>query len=87
MAIASIRIVRLDKRCNVIVVRRAFGVRRTAHRGSALTLATPIGIESIARSIGVLQASMPAAVLDSIIAVLFSTPASVVTLSVVLALV
>lgn len=66
----------------------------------ALALALPFGIGGVERSIGILQASMPAAVLASIIAVehdlmpefvltsvIFSTIASVLTLTVVLALI
>jgi hypothetical protein len=65
----------------------------------AVLLATPFGLSEIERSVGIIQAAMPAAVLASIIAfendllpefvigaVLFSTLASVVTLTVVLAL-
>lgn len=64
----------------------------------AIVLATPFGLAGIERSVGILQASMPAAVLVSIIAVehnllpefviatvLFSTLASVITLTAVLA--
>jgi hypothetical protein len=46
-----------------------------------------MSVEGITLSTGVLQAAMPTAVLASIIAVLFSTIASVVTLTVVLAIV
>ncbi len=66
----------------------------------ALLLAVPFGVTGIERSIGVIQAAMPTAVLASIIAfendlipefvitaVLFSTLASIVTLTVVLAFV
>ncbi|MFO7167034.1 MAG: AEC family transporter [Chloroflexota bacterium] len=66
----------------------------------ALALAAPFGLEGIARSVGVLQAAMPTAVLASIIAVendllppfvimsvLVSTVASIATLTVVLAIV
>lgn len=66
----------------------------------ALALAVPFGLTGIERGAGIFQASMPAAVLASIIAieynllpefvtttVLFSTLASVVTLTLVLALV
>ncbi|NOK62311.1 MAG: transporter [Chloroflexi bacterium AL-W] len=66
----------------------------------ALLLAIPFGLEGIARGTGVLQASMPTAVLASIIAlenelapqfviaaVLFSTLASVLTLTVVVAII
>jgi hypothetical protein len=65
----------------------------------AVLFAIPFGLTGIERDVGVLQASMPAAVLASIIAVendllpdfviaavLFSTLASVVTITVVLAL-
>ena len=65
----------------------------------AFGLAAPFGLVGIERSVGILQASMPAAVLVSIIAVendllpefviatvLFSTLASVVTLTIVLTL-
>jgi predicted permease len=65
----------------------------------AVALAAPFGLAGIERSVGILQASMPAAVLVSIIAVendllpeftiaavLFSTLASVVTLTAVLSL-
>jgi malate permease and related proteins len=65
----------------------------------ALLLAAPFGITGLERSVGVLQASMPAAVLVSIIAyendllpefvtatVLFSTLASVITLTIVVSL-
>jgi predicted permease len=65
----------------------------------ALLLAAPFGLSGIERSVGIIQSAMPAAVLASIIAfendllpefvigaVLFSTLASVVTLTVVLAL-
>ncbi len=65
----------------------------------AFGLAAPFGLAGIERSVGILQASMPAAVLVSIIAVendllpefviatvLFSTLASVVTLTIVLTL-
>lgn len=78
----------------------ASAVRLIGGPALALALATLFGIEGIARSTGVLQAAMPAAVLASIIAVendlipafvitavLFSTVASVVTLTLVLALV
>jgi predicted permease len=78
----------------------ASAVRLIAGPLLALALAAPMGVEGIARSVGVLQAAMPAAVLASIIAVendllpsfvitavLVSTIASVVTLTVVLALV
>ncbi|NUQ37558.1 MAG: AEC family transporter [Caldilineales bacterium] len=64
----------------------------------ALFLIRPFGLEGLARSTGIVQAAMPAAVLTSIIAleydllpdfvtttVLFSTLASVVTLTVLLA--
>jgi predicted permease len=66
----------------------------------ALALAAPFGLAGLERSVGILQASMPAAVLVSIIAlehellpefmiaaVLFSTLASIVTLTAVLAFV
>jgi len=66
----------------------------------ALTLAAPFGLPAIERGAGIFQASMPAAVLTSIIAiehdllpdfvtttVLFSTLASVVTLTILLAVV
>lgn len=66
----------------------------------ALLLAIPFGLEGIARATAVLQASMPTAVLASIIAlenelapqfviaaVLFSTLASVLTLTVVVAII
>jgi len=66
----------------------------------ALFLATPFGLTGIERGAGIFQAAMPAAVLTSIIAlefdllpnfvtttVLFSTLASVVTLTIVLAVV
>jgi predicted permease len=66
----------------------------------ALLLAVPFGISGIERSVGILQASMPAAVLVSIIAVendllpefvtaavLFSTLASVITLTIVVSLI
>lgn len=65
----------------------------------ALLLAAPFGLSGIERSIGIIQAAMPAAVLASIIAfendllpefvigaVLFSTLASVITLTIVLVL-
>jgi malate permease and related proteins len=78
----------------------ASAVRLIGGPALALALAAPFSVEGIARSTGVLQAAMPAAVLASIIAVendlipsfvitavLFSTVASVVTLTVVLALV
>jgi hypothetical protein len=65
----------------------------------ALLLAAPFGLSGIERSIGIIQSAMPAAVLASIIAfendllpefvigaVLFSTLASVATLTIVLAL-
>jgi hypothetical protein len=66
----------------------------------ALLLAVPFGLTGIERGAGVLQASMPVAILASFIAlqhdlipefvtttVLFSTLASVVTLTVMLAIV
>ncbi|MEN9938438.1 MAG: hypothetical protein RLZZ387_5017 [Chloroflexota bacterium] len=66
----------------------------------AIALAAAFGLDGIARSVGILQAAMPTAVLASIIAVendllplfvitavLFSTVASIVTLTLVLALV
>ena len=66
----------------------------------ALLLAVPFGLEGVARGTGILQASMPTAVLASIIAlenelapsfviasVLFSTLASVITLTVVVAII
>ena len=66
----------------------------------AFTLVIPFGLEGIERGAGILQASMPTAVLATIIAmeydllpdfvtttVLFSTIVSVVTLTTVLALV
>jgi predicted permease len=66
----------------------------------ALLLAVPFGISGIERSVGILQASMPAAVLVSILAVendllpefvtaavLFSTLASVITLTIVVSLI
>ncbi len=78
----------------------ASAVRLIGGPALAFALAAPIGVEGISRSTGVLQAAMPAAVLASIIAVendlipsfvitavLFSTVASVVTLTVVLAIV
>jgi predicted permease len=65
----------------------------------ALALAVPFGLAGLEGDIGIIQASMPAAVLASIIAVendllpgfviatvLFSTLASVVSLTVVLAI-
>lgn len=78
----------------------ASAVRLIVGPALALALAGLFGLDGIARSVGVLQAAMPTAVLASIIAVendlippfvitavLFSTVASVVTLTVVLALV
>ncbi len=78
----------------------ASAVRLLGGPALAFALAAPLGVEGIARSTGVLQAAMPAAVLASIIAVendllpsfvitavLFSTVASVLTLTVVLAIV
>ncbi len=66
----------------------------------AIVLATPFGLAGIERSVGILQSGMPAAVLVSIIAVendllpefviasvLFSTLASVLTLTLVLSLI
>jgi predicted permease len=78
----------------------ASAVRLLAGPALALALAAPFGLAGVERGVGVLQASMPAAVLASIIAlendllpefvtttVLFSTLASIVTLTVVLALI
>jgi malate permease and related proteins len=78
----------------------ASAIRLIGGPALALALAALLGIEGIARSTGVLQAAMPTAVLASIIAVendlipsfvitsvLFSTVASVVTLTLVLAFV
>lgn len=66
----------------------------------AFALAMPFGVDGLGRSIGIIQAAMPTAVLTSIIAfendlipefvtasVLFSTVASIITLTIVLALV
>lgn len=66
----------------------------------AFALAMPFGVEGLGRSVGIIQAAMPTAVLTSIIAfendlipefvtatVLFSTVASIITLTIVLALV
>ena len=66
----------------------------------AMLLAAPFGITGLERSVGIIQSAMPTAVLASIIAfendlipefvittVLFSTLASVITLTVVLAFV
>ena len=77
----------------------ATGVRLIGGPLLAFALAIPFALEGLARSTGIAQASMPTAVLASIIAleydlvpdfvtsaVLFSTLASVVTLTVVLAL-
>ena len=76
------------------------GVRLLAGPALALGLAGLFGLDGLPRSVGILQAAMPAAVLASIIAVendllpsfvitavLFSTVASVVTLTLVLWLV
>jgi malate permease and related proteins len=78
----------------------ASAVRLLAGPALALALAAPFGLAGVERGVGVLQASMPAAVLASIIAlendllpefvtttVLFSTLASIVTLTLVLALI
>jgi predicted permease len=78
----------------------ASAVRLLAGPALALALAAPFGLDGVERGVGVLQASMPAAVLASIIAlendllpefvtttVLFSTLASIVTLTLVLALI
>jgi malate permease and related proteins len=78
----------------------ASAVRLIGGPALALALAAPFGLEGMARNVGVLQAAMPTAVLASIIAVendlippfvitavLFSTVASFVTLTLVLALV
>jgi malate permease and related proteins len=75
------------------------GVKLLVGPALAFVLAAPFAIEGVARDAGVLQAAMPAAVFASIIAfendviptfvttsVLFSTLASLVTLTVVLAL-
>jgi len=75
-------------------------VRLAAGPALALALAPLFGLDGIERAVGVLQAAMPAAVLASIIAVendllpefvittvLFSTLLSIVTLTVVLAIV
>ncbi|AFZ67858.1 AEC family transporter [Deinococcus peraridilitoris] len=77
----------------------ASGVRLLAGPLLALLLAAPFGVTGLERSVGVLQSAMPAAVLASIIAieyellpqfvtacVLFSTLASLLTLTAVLAL-
>lgn len=77
----------------------ASGVRLLVGPVLALLLAAPFGVSGLERSVGVLQSAMPAAVLASIIAieyellpqfvtacVLFSTLASLVTLTAVLAL-
>lgn len=78
----------------------AAGVRLVIGPLLALTLAAPFGLDGIDRAVGVLQAAMPTAVLASIIAVendllpefvitavLFSTLLSVLTLTIVLAIV
>lgn len=78
----------------------ASAVRLLGGPALAVALAAPFGLEGIERSVGILQAGMPAAVLVSIIAVendllpefviasvLFSTLASVLTLTLVLSLV
>jgi predicted permease len=78
----------------------AAAVRLAAGPALALALAPLFGLDGIERAVGVLQAAMPAAVLASIIAVendllpefvittvLFSTLLSIVTLTVVLAIV
>jgi predicted permease len=78
----------------------ASAVRLLVGPALALALAAPFGLAGVERGVGVLQASMPAAVLASIIAlendllpefvtttVLFSTLASIVTLTLVLALI
>lgn len=76
------------------------GVRLIIGPLLALALAAPFGIDGVERAVGVLQAAMPAAVLASIIAVendllpefvitavLFSTLLSILTLTLVLAIV
>ncbi|MBM4422321.1 MAG: AEC family transporter [Chloroflexi bacterium] len=76
------------------------GIRLLGGPLLAVALAGPFGLGGVERSIGIIQASMPAAVLTSIIAfendlipefvtaaVLFSTVASIVTLTIALALV
>lgn len=78
----------------------ASAIRLIAGPLLALALAAPFGVAGLERSVGVIQSAMPTAVLASIIAfendlipefvittVLFSTLASVVTLTIVLALV
>jgi predicted permease len=78
----------------------ASAVRLLVGPALALALAAPFGLAGVERGVGVLQASMPAAVLASIIAlendllpefvtttVLFSTLASIVTLTFVLTLI
>jgi malate permease and related proteins len=77
----------------------ASGVRLIGGPLLAFALAIPFGLAGLERSVGILQASMPAAVLVSIIAyendllpefvtatVLFSTLASVLTLTIVVGL-
>jgi predicted permease len=77
----------------------AAGIRLVGGAALGFALAAPFGLSGVARDVGVIQASMPTAVLASIIAVehdllpnfviaavLFSTLASVVTLTAVLAL-
>ena len=78
----------------------ATGVRLIGGGLLALLLAIPFGMNGVERAAGIIQASTPVAVLASIIAieyellpefvatsVLFSTLASVVTLTIILALV
>lgn len=78
----------------------ASGIRLLGGAVLALLLAAPFGMEGIERGAGIFQASMPAAVLTALIAlehdllpdfvtatVLFSTIASVVTLTILLAIV
>lgn len=77
----------------------ASAVRLISGPALAFALAAPLGLTGIERNVGIIQASMPAAILVSIIAlendlvphfvtatVLFSTLASIVTLTIVLAL-
>ena len=76
------------------------GIRLLGGAGLAAILAIPFGLTGIARGAGIFQSAMPAAVLTSIIAmehdlfpdfvttaVLFSTLASVITLTIVMVLV
>lgn len=78
----------------------ASGIRLLAGPALAILLAVPFGLTGIERGAGIFQAAMPAAVLTAIIAmeydlipefvtttVLFSTLASVITLTLVMALV